>query len=34
LYLNAMWEGGQASGADGLKGDVEVLLSAVERLRG
>ena len=34
LYLNAMWEGGPASGADGLKGDVEVLLSAVERLRG
>jgi AcrR family transcriptional regulator len=34
LYLNAMWEGGPASSADGRQGDVEVLLAAVERLRG
>jgi hypothetical protein len=34
LYLNAMWEGGPASKTDGRQGDVEVLLAAVERLRG
>jgi AcrR family transcriptional regulator len=34
LYLNAMWEGGAASSSDGRQGDVEALLSAVERLRG
>ncbi|WP_354216224.1 TetR/AcrR family transcriptional regulator [Arthrobacter sp. UYCo732] len=33
LYLNAMWEGGPASSSDGLKGDGDVLLAAVERLR-
>lgn len=34
LYLNAMWEGGPASSPDGRQRDVEVLLAAVERLRG
>lgn len=33
LYFNAMWESGPSGNADSRQGDVEQLLSAVERLR-